>query len=400
MQCVEWEEMISQFMDGALSDADSERLKEHLETCEACKESFEEMTSMIDALHGIDEIILPADFHSSVMNLIYAEKKSSKKRDYSAWTRFAASAACVLATLLVIGGVLSGVRGLAGGKSQNATGADTAVVENSSPDVVTGEVAAAPKLYFSPQGEALESSSNALDSVMRQESLALPVDDESNKNRVSFSIYSTVESMEEALEVVNSLQGYTEWSDLSLGGAKRGTISRRVDFTHYEQAKETLRGIGATINESESVQSYAGSIIETKARLLAKEEEKARLEELLSKSSSMDVLIRVDSQLSTVISQYESYMSQLRSIENETGSAYLTIEIFEEYKPGEVSLPERAFGTRLMSGFISSFNSTAAFLEDFLVWLSGAIIPLLCLCALIAIVATSVKRIKKRRSGK
>jgi FlaA1/EpsC-like NDP-sugar epimerase len=217
-------------------------------------------------------------------------------------------------------------------------------------------------------------------------------------NRVTFVISAEVEDIDQALEATKLIAGSTDTSNVNLGSNKSASMTRRVEFADYEAAKVALRELGEVNYEEETVVSYQSMLVETKARISAKETEKERLEALLGKSNTMDVMIRVDSQLSSVITQYEQQVSQLRSIEDTVGRAYLDVNIYEAYKPQEAV--KASFKDRLAGGFIGSFNATTEFMENFVIFVSGAIVPLLVIAVIAILIVAIVRLAKKRGSGR
>ena len=89
--CKEYAQTISEYLDGALGEAERAQLLEHLESCEGCRAYLGELAAMRDALRKMPEAELPAGFHEGVMAKVHAKKRAKK---LSVWKRYAAVAAC------------------------------------------------------------------------------------------------------------------------------------------------------------------------------------------------------------------------------------------------------------------------------------------------------------------
>jgi len=59
MPCQELVELITDYLEGALSDADRERFEEHLKSCRHCRTYLEQMRHTIRALGRLPETSIP-----------------------------------------------------------------------------------------------------------------------------------------------------------------------------------------------------------------------------------------------------------------------------------------------------------------------------------------------------
>ena len=59
LACVEQVELITDYLEGALPDAERTRVERHLETCPGCTEYLEQMRSLAGGLGGLREDLTP-----------------------------------------------------------------------------------------------------------------------------------------------------------------------------------------------------------------------------------------------------------------------------------------------------------------------------------------------------
>ena len=59
LACIEEVELITDYLEGALSPAQTRRLERHLETCPGCTEYLEQMRALAGSLRGLGEGSLP-----------------------------------------------------------------------------------------------------------------------------------------------------------------------------------------------------------------------------------------------------------------------------------------------------------------------------------------------------
>ncbi len=102
MNCKEAKNLISPYMDGELSKIITEELLNHLEECQSCRQTYQEMVQISELFRSAGKIITPAPegFKDSIMQRI-AEKQGAGRsvvlaRFSRGWKKVAASAAAVV----------------------------------------------------------------------------------------------------------------------------------------------------------------------------------------------------------------------------------------------------------------------------------------------------------------
>ncbi|MGL4800127.1 MAG: anti-sigma factor family protein [Cellulosilyticaceae bacterium] len=73
MRCNDYNEQLSAYLDGALSEEEAHALTTHLETCENCKETLAALQVIQKELQSIDGIQVPASFHDHMMAKVREE---------------------------------------------------------------------------------------------------------------------------------------------------------------------------------------------------------------------------------------------------------------------------------------------------------------------------------------
>jgi anti-sigma factor RsiW len=70
MKCRQVQERLSAFQDGELNSRERERLSDHLEGCPACRECYEEMEKVWQALGDLKEILPEPGFYGQLVKKI------------------------------------------------------------------------------------------------------------------------------------------------------------------------------------------------------------------------------------------------------------------------------------------------------------------------------------------
>ena len=108
MNCDKYIEQISAYIDGELDEQSKAGLCEHLDCCEKCRNTYDAMRSLCDDAPLLTDVQVPDALMTRVMDSI-AEKPKIQKviipAFFTDWKVYSSLAACLLAVLLVRGGV-------------------------------------------------------------------------------------------------------------------------------------------------------------------------------------------------------------------------------------------------------------------------------------------------------
>ncbi|MGN0159342.1 MAG: DUF4349 domain-containing protein [Brotaphodocola sp.] len=195
---------------------------------------------------------------------------------------------------------------------------------------------------------------------------------------------------------VSSLGGYVEQSNISGNSiyssrdARRNAfLTARIPADKIDQLLEEISEFGNVTNRSENVRDVTlqYSDIESHKKSLTIEQE--RLWELLEQTESVDAIIALESRLSEIRYQLESYESQLRTYDNQV--EYSTVNLYvEEVKVFTPTSPD-SIGTRIQKGFQKNIETIGDDCINLFVWLASSI-PLFFLWGIIIGAAIVVGR--------
>lgn len=201
---------------------------------------------------------------------------------------------------------------------------------------------------------------------------------------------------------VSELDGYIEQSNVSGNSISSGRENRRYASLTVRIPSNQLDHFVAQVNEqgnvtnrSENVQDVTlkYSDVESRKKSLAIEQE--RLWALLEKADSVDSIIALESRLSEIRYQLESFESQLRTYDNQVdySTVYLYIDEVKAFTP----IAPDSVMTRIQKGFQRNLENIGNGFVNFVVWFLSSI-PVLAILALITrfIVIRTTRRAKKR----
>ena len=162
--------------------------------------------------------------------------------------------------------------------------------------------------------------------------------------------------------------GYMESSDEYANSGSRRSLSLtlRVPQENYESFLAAVAATGNVTYKSQQAEDVTTQYMDIEARLDSLKEQRARLQELKASADNLADLLQIESSLSDVQYQLESYQSQLDwySRQVECCTVYLSLEEVQTYTP-----VEEGFGSRIQnalregwSGFVETVQSAAVFL--------------------------------------
>lgn len=195
---------------------------------------------------------------------------------------------------------------------------------------------------------------------------------------------------------VTDLGGYIEQSNISGNSISSGYENRRyasltvrIPSAKLDPFVAQVSEQGNITNRSENVQDVTlqYSDIESRKKSLTIEQE--RLWALLEKADSVDSIIALESRLSEIRYQLESFESQLRTYDNQVdySTVYLSIN---EVKVFTATAPDSVM-TRIQKGFKRNLEGVANGAVSFLVWFIAGIPVFAVLAVVIAIITLIIR---------
>lgn len=224
---------------------------------------------------------------------------------------------------------------------------------------------------------------------------------------ITMNLNAETEDLDGALEAITAriqaLDGYVEGQSVTGSSATRqrlrtASLTVRIPADRVDGFVEEVSGLTNVVFSSRNVQDITLSYSDTQGRVTALETEQARLLELMEQAETMSDLLEIESRLTEVRYQLESYGSALRLYDNQVDYATVELSIteVEKYTPVE----EPGFWQRITSGLADSIADLGDTLVNLVVWLLVDL-PYLAVLALAAWGVTALtRRCLRRRKAK
>lgn len=184
--------------------------------------------------------------------------------------------------------------------------------------------------------------------------------------------------------------------------ARYASITARIPADKLEAAMGMAGELCNVVSRSTDVADVTESYADTEARLKTLRLQEERLLEILSKATELSDVLELESRLSDVRYQIESYEATLRNYDSRVSYSTLHITLQEVVEYSIINDPPQTLGQRLSDGFKDSMRMVKNSAENALVWLV-TYLPLVLLWAVIlAVVVWLVLRLVRRaqKAGK
>ena len=173
-------------------------------------------------------------------------------------------------------------------------------------------------------------------------------------------------------ETLDSMDGYMESSNEytdSTDNTRTLSLTLRVPESAYSAFLTSAEAAGSVISRSESADDVTTQYLDIEARLDNLTAQRARLQELQASADALSDLLQIESSLSDVQYQIESYQSQLNWYANQV--QYCTVNItLNEVET--LTSTGSSFGARLADAFRNGWSNFTAGVQTVLVFLIGA----------------------------
>lgn len=214
------------------------------------------------------------------------------------------------------------------------------------------------------------------------------------------------EAVEQLESYVLEKGGYFENASLRAGGYRNANANRYGEYTiripaeQYENFLHQTGELGYVTYRNESSEDIGEQYYDTETRLKTQKIKQERLLSLLTKASTMEDIIALETALGDVEYEIERLSSTLNRYDSLVGfsTIYLTLE--EVHQVDEETGVANSLGQRMAHGFASSFKAMLDSIRNVLVWISYNVFGLLIAGSAIGIGVGLVRRkFKKKKVG-
>lgn len=207
-------------------------------------------------------------------------------------------------------------------------------------------------------------------------------------------------SLEKVNTAIDTFGAYVEHSTLDspsyvseYDDKRTYTMTIRVPEDKLDAFMNQLDSTGTVTSATESTEDVTLQYTDIEAHKKALQTEYDRVMELIGKAETMDQILALESKLSDLRYQIDSYESQLKVMDNQItySTVSLTLKEVEYEKDADTS-----YGTRIVNAFKDGIHDVKSGLADFSVWLVLVFPSLVVLGIVIAILVAIGRAIWKK----
>ena len=207
-------------------------------------------------------------------------------------------------------------------------------------------------------------------------------------------------SLEKINTAIDTFGAYVEHSTLDspsyvseYDDKRTYTMTIRVPEDKLDAFMNQLDSTGTVTNATESTEDVTLQYTDIEAHKKALKTEYDRVMELLGKAETMDQILALESKLSDLRYQIDSYESQLKVMDNQVTYSTVSLTLREvEYEKDA----DKSYGTRIVNAFKDGIHDVRSGLADFSVWFVLVLPSLVVLGIVIAILVAIGRAIWKK----
>lgn len=186
------------------------------------------------------------------------------------------------------------------------------------------------------------------------------------------------------------LESSSEYSDV--GSSRRVNLTFRVPEENYQSFLDAVAQAGNVTYKSQQADDVTTQYMDVETRLANLEAQRTRLQELQAQADNLSDLLQIETSLTDVQSQIESWQSQLDWYSNQVQqcTVYVNLNEVQNYTPTDES-----FLGSVGAAFAQGWSNFVNGLQQLAVWLAGAWPVVLVVAAAAAGFAVWRKKRKK-----
>jgi hypothetical protein len=168
------------------------------------------------------------------------------------------------------------------------------------------------------------------------------------------------------------------------------SIVMRVPAENFNDVLRTIEGLAVVNFSNQSAEDVTAQYYDLASRLETKYIEEERVLDMISRAELIEDLLILESRLGQIRTDIERFNSQIINIDRLAAFSTIHVSVTEVENEAVIILTE-GLGGRMGRAFVTSLNGTISFFQNVLIFLAGALIPLLFI-GILCYVGFTVKR--------
>lgn len=399
---------ISRFIDDDLNPKEKEEVLEHINSCQECKEYYENLLTIKNLIDDLEEIPLPENFHEEAMDFVKANIKIKKPITIS-FKKIATYVASVIAVLFIVTPIVMQIdKSIANyipkesyneqedvqlhsssfsineDISESVTSKENAVEENLVADNTTEDTSSiqTPRVANAP----LKVEARAYDPTAKYIVYSANID-------ISIVDISTLENIHNELEKTYSVTNSSIYLNNSYPSIYLDIVTTTDSF---EKDLEYLSSLGEDYNVFKYATDISDQVLALEVKIDENNRQKDRYLNLLKETSTATDMFTLENEITLLDNESSQLARELASLKYNSNNPSIYFNANTNKVVSQDTLNNKTFKENMKETFISSINLFSSFAVNILnvaVFLS---IPFLCLFIFACIILLPVI-IRRRR---
>lgn len=375
-ECIKIKDLMSDYIDNELNAEELAYLERHIHSCDDCKEEINQLKSVIDSIHSLEQVEITKHFHNEMMKKIKDEvipldiikvRKVSRKKHKRRFNRnyivSLVSSVAVIFMILFIG--------------DNALNYTKAGSINNSPRI-----------------QNIIDISEDSNTLMSTRSTDLVPDKVRN-----YQLELEVSNLENAINEINNLSGESTFQSISNivekgKDIRMATITKKVSLEDYYVSKNILKDIGIVKKDYESTVKINNENFELQLKQEKKQKELNQLTSLVVSTEDKEDLLKINERITELETEISLYRLQIENIFKDLSEPSIEIILTENVKAD--SSRYDSFNSKIKESFINSVDISFNIFEKFILVVSSLFFPITVIFIGFVTFILMMKFLKKR----
>ena len=413
MNCERFEALLTDYLEGTLTQEDKAAMDQHMKECAACAQSLSGMRMLLQDLDSMDDSVqVPTEWSQGWRQAIRTEERTHmlkqsethKRKPWRTWVS-AAAAVAVLAA-----GSMAAREWIPAASRPN--GNESSIALQKAADNSAGMPEPAPggtadMLYAAtPESDNTARNSVAYSGTQAMKDEAAPAAGETLQGvKIIRTASYTLNTMqfEQDLEAVKALavkyNGWVEYAgvsgDKTQGDMRFANLTLRIPTQSLDSFQGGVVSIGRVTDSNVSATDVSESYSDTQMRLQTQKDKMERLRALMNTTGELADLLAVENEIANTQYQIDSYESTLRGMDSRINFTSIQVYLQEETAKDAASVKALSLGERILQGLKATWQAICEFTQDLAVFLV-MILPVVIPAALILFIVLKARKHHKQ----
>lgn len=349
MNCKNFDDFGSLYIDQALSEEERLQFEAHLENCEECRMKLRNLQLIVESINEIEEVDLPDNFSASLREKLekIEHQKTEKKHKWLNRRFYTTVAAGLLVGVVATAMLTQGNWNMGSTKSNDSAPAEMPEMANP-PQVYSGARSGRDgenSVTFDaqdakPEMEAVEEETqfNFSTTLATDEPKAKQERKLIEEGNLSIETDQYDQAYSLVMELIETHGGYVEQEESYYhlidrenpdSSLKSTSMSIRIPSESFRTAFEALKATGMVVNQNTNAKDITLQYADIENEALNLEVQETRLREILQQADQIEDILKIEQELNRVRTQINQYRGTLKNYDQLVSLSTIRLDLRE-----------------------------------------------------------------------